>query len=183
MTRSKRPRQRGFTLIEVTIVMVVVSLLAAAGWWAYTNHRRKMRAADARKNVDRLVEASLAYYLADHGSLTEKSVTRRFPPPAPDTPGVDVCCHQPEHRCDPQKFADAWKAETWKDLDFSLQMPFYHWYRYDSKGVDKNAEFTVSAGGNLDCDETYASFRRGGHVDEGGNPVADPAISVENEFE
>jgi prepilin-type N-terminal cleavage/methylation domain-containing protein len=184
MSLTTLRRQRGgFTLIEVTLVVVLVGLLAGGFWWFYAKHKRKTHALDARKNIDAIFDASAAYYVADHADMSHKQLPKQFPPSTGDTPSVSPCCGQPGDRCDPAKFADAWNKETWRALNFSIKEPFYHWYRYESEGTGKGAKFTVRAFGDLDCDGTYSSFSRSGHIDENGNVVSDGPTEAQNEME
>src|SRR5262245_891936 len=180
--RLRRP-DGGFTLIEVTLAIIVVAALAGASWWCYTKHKRKTHAADAKKSIDAIYDASVAYYVADHADMSHKQLPKQFPPSSGDTPGPSPCCGQPGDRCDPAKFAEAFGRETWKALHFAPKETFYHWYRYESEGSGKGARFTVRAFGDQDCDGSFATFWRSGHVDENGNVVSDGPVQAQNEEE
>jgi hypothetical protein len=58
----------------------------------------------------------------------------------------------------------AWQTPTWHALNFSVDDPFYYWYRYDSSGTDNTSTFSAWAFGDLDCDGTYSTFMRLGKV-------------------
>ncbi len=105
-----------------------------------------------------------------------------LPPDA--TPGVNTCCGQPGDKCDPAAAAPKWKASTtWAALNFSVDDPFYYWYQYDSAGTDKTSNFSAWAFGNLDCDATYSTFMRGGHIDANNNPTGGSGLYTVNEIE
>lgn len=85
----------------------------------------------------------------------------RFPSPSPATPSLEA--HS--DGCVDGATVE-WGAQTWIDLDFSVEDPRTYMYQYDSSGVGNTAQFTASAFGDLDCDGVYSTFVRFGTVNE-----------------
>lgn len=62
MFRNKNRRARGFTLIEVMIVVVVVGILAAVAYPSYQDYMRQARRADAQTALLELAQFMERYY-------------------------------------------------------------------------------------------------------------------------
>lgn len=63
--------QRGFTLMELMIVIVIIGVLAAIGVPAYKNYvtEAKKSACNANRNT---IATALGMYYAEHGKYTDK---------------------------------------------------------------------------------------------------------------
>lgn len=62
MKKSTKPLQRGFTLIEVMIVVAIVGILAAIAYPSYMEHIRKGNRADAEASLMQLSQFMERYY-------------------------------------------------------------------------------------------------------------------------
>jgi type IV pilus assembly protein PilA len=156
---------RGFTLIELMIVVAIIGVLAAIAIPAFMKYIRRAKTVEASNNIAKLYQSSVAYYESEHANLAQQIVAKQFPDAQAESPGVNACCGQPGDKCNPQTAATSWQTPTWTALNFSVDDPFYYWYRYDSAGTDKNSNFSAWAYGNLNCDTTYSTFMRGGRID------------------
>jgi len=63
--QSARPAQRGFTLLELMIVVVIIAILAAWAISSYSNYIRKARRADAQQQLQQ-VALKQEQYRAEH---------------------------------------------------------------------------------------------------------------------
>lgn len=77
MPQPQKHTQRGFTIVELLIVIVVIAILAAISIVAYNGIQSRARDAERGAEMNRLVKALEIYYI-DNGE---------YPPCA----GVDVC--------------------------------------------------------------------------------------------
>ena len=67
-----RKYKKGFTLIELVVVMAIIAILAAAGLSSYTSTQKKGR--DARRKSDLTqVSRALEFYYNDHGVFPDTS--------------------------------------------------------------------------------------------------------------
>ena len=183
-SKMRRIAAGGFTLIEIMIVVAIIGILAVVAVPAFMKYIRRAKTVEAANNIKRIYDSSVAYYEAEHADLSQKILDRQFPASQADTPGVNPCCGQAGDKCDPAAAAPQWKAsQTWNALNFSVDDPFYFWYKYDSAGVNKASNFSAWAFGNLDCDGTYSTFMRGGKIDANNNPTGGSGLYTKNEIE
>ncbi len=167
-------RQRGFTLIELMIVVAIIGLLAAMAVPAFVKYIRRAKTSEALMNLRKIFDGSVAYYERDFSSRFGQAVTPQFPGQGAfavnATPGVNFCCGQPvpggtTDKCLPQNERGVWEVPTWQALSFGVDDPHYFWYGYTSVGQGAGqSAFTARAQGNLNCsqDQVYSTFERVG---------------------
>ncbi len=67
--RHAKINERGFTLLELLIVVIIVGILAAVAIPQFTNATDKAREAEARAIIDSVLTAETAYY-QERGTFT-----------------------------------------------------------------------------------------------------------------
>lgn len=184
LSKMRRLGARGFTLIEIMIVVAIIGILAAVAVPAFIKYIRRAKTVEATNNIRRLYDSSIAYYEAEHGDINQKILPRQFPSPQAVTPAKSACCGQPGDKCNPATEASKWQTETWSALNFSVDDPFYFSYQYDSSGTETAAKFQAWAFGDLDCDGEVSEFMRGGTIDATTkNPTGGAGLYTKNEVE
>ena len=68
--RGARPDERGFTLVELLVVMIVVGILAGIAVPAFMLQRRKAYEASAKSDVKAITKEVTALFVDGSGSLT-----------------------------------------------------------------------------------------------------------------
>ncbi len=172
--------KKGFTLIELMIVVAIIGILAAVAIPAFMKYIRRSKTSEATMNLRKLFDSSVSYFEAEHAARNGNILARQFPASIDMTPAADFCSAGAE------KFVPdegAWMAATWQALNFALSDPHYYKYSYDSDGFDKEARFTARANGDLDCDGTVSTFERVGTVDDHLNVVGGGGIFSKDELE
>lgn len=158
-----RKLQKGFTLIELMIVVAIIGILAAVAIPAFMKYIRRSKTSEATMNVRKIFDSSVAYFEAEHADKTGTILAKQFPAPIGPSPGAaGSCCGKAGDKCAPAP--TNFDKETWSALNFSVDDPFYYVYEYQSAGTETGATFSAWAYGDLDCDGTFSTFQRSGSV-------------------
>jgi type IV pilus assembly protein PilA len=179
----KLRNRKGFTLIELMIVVAIIGILAAVAIPAFMKYIRRSKTSEATMNVRKLFDSSVSYFQEEHSNRDGSILPRQFPSTADKTPGgvASACDNGTSRKIAP--VANAWKASTWQALNFSIDDPHYYVYSYDSAGVGKDAAFTARANGDLDCNAADSTFERVGSVDDQNNVNGGAGLFTQNELE
>jgi type IV pilus assembly protein PilA len=158
----KRKLMKGFTLIELMIVVAIIGILAAVAIPAFMKYIRRSKTVEATMNVRKLFDSSVSYYEGEHADSSGNIIPKQFPASQTATPSTWPCLQTG------QKFAPSptnFTAATWAALNFSVDDPFYYWYTYTATNqTGTGSVFAADANGDLDCDNTYSTFERKGSV-------------------
>lgn len=190
--------QRGFTLIELMIVVAILGILASIAIPTVTLYLRRTKTAEARSQLAKMFDSTSAYYNSDRvdrgevtqigdGGLVADGATHRCPHPAGTpaggeagfTPAVN-CNLGPGGRCVPSEGGagpgyysiEEWASNRmWNALSFSMEQSHYFHYNYVSSNSNTGfgtCQFTAQAFGDLDDDGDYSTFERSGAADQNG---------------
>lgn len=176
----KKLTKRGFTLIELMIVVAILGILAAVAIPAFINYMKRAKTSEATINVGRIYEGQVSVYEGKQmtGRGVDRISTNRClvspigPTPAAAPEGI-------EHIASP---AD-WSAPEWVLLGFSMQDNHLYSYQYISSGAGsgtappgtsgfadcgvKTGEFAGQARGDLDGDGATSLFERLAEIVDG----------------
>jgi type IV pilus assembly protein PilA len=187
LTRFRKQAQKGFTLIELMIVVAIIGILAAVAIPAFINYLKKGKASEAHENLEAIFKGAESYYNTPHtppGNMAP--LEDHFPTPSVG-PTPATCCVGGEKKCAPNKAQ--WVGDpTWgpNGLNFSIEKSHYFSYTYtvsDNPGThDGTNNFTAIANGDLDCNGTLSTFEKHGMVDDQyGSGVASPGNITEKD--
>lgn len=186
-------RSRGFTLVELMIVVFIIGLLAAIAIPAFTRYVRKSRAAEAVAHLNKLWAGSISYYMSDFTSIAGgegQALAKQFPGPAGawETTGggggsPPHCCQMTGGRC--PGGSGVWATDpVWLALKFALADPHTYMPGYSGSGSGMDAKFTAIAQGSAgsDCSK-FATFTRDGYITSSGDVAGQIQARVTNENE
>jgi type IV pilus assembly protein PilA len=159
MIRISRKNQKGFTLIELMIVVAIIGILAAVAIPAFLDYMKKGKRSEAELNLDAIKKGNKTYFVEKASYVTGTETA---------TPQA-TCCVAGATKCTAQPAAfegTAAAPSAWDELDFAVTEDHYFVYDYTGGG---NA-YTAHAVGDLDCDTTTVSYTLDGTAPS-GNPT------------
>jgi type IV pilus assembly protein PilA len=161
----KKLTKRGFTLIELMIVVAILGILAAVAIPAFLNYMRKAKTSEATLNIDRVFEGGITYFEAEHvrRGTTATILQHCLPVDATWSPDAAPGAQKYDAEGTDATFAT---NDTWKDLDFAMGDNFYYAYEFDNVGgtsdpiTEAGPGYYAAARGDLDGDGTFSLFER-----------------------
>ena len=152
---------KGFTLIELMIVVAIIGILAAVAVPGFMRYIKDSKTAEAKDNLKAIGDGALAYFEAEHvyDANAMKPQSRLYPgqnelgttyvASGTKTIGDITVVGQ---KNDPTLAATltALKAAPWNHLKFQINKPYYYQYTYSSAGNTAGTSvFGASAGASL----------------------------------
>jgi type IV pilus assembly protein PilA len=171
--QRKLRKSRGFTLVELMIVVAIVGILAALAIYGVRKYMSNAKSAEARNSLGQLAKDAASAYNREHmaaaildpGSVAGVS-NQLCAKAAAKIPDVKAKIKGQKYQSKAAEWDDGDKDTGWQCLKFSMSEAQYFMYGYDATLVaaGEGSTFAATAEGDLDGDDTTSTFTIKGKV-------------------
>ncbi len=163
LNKFRKLNVRGFTLVELMVVVAILGILAVVAVPAFIKYMRRAKTTEAIDELDKVFKGAAFYYTAPKIDQAGTKIYCQFPAFQGLTPGANCCLAaldtDQDGRCNPSNAY--WNTKVWASLTFQISDQSYFVYSFDSNSKTMvEAKATANAHADLDCDGSMSTFQR-----------------------
>lgn len=176
---AKLKAKRGFTLVELMIVVAIIGVLAALAIYGVRKYVTNSKTAEARMMLGRISKDAVAAYAKEKmdGTLltagSSTGVSQSLCKESTAVPANISSVAGMKYQSAATEWGGADVQTGWRCLRFGIEGPQYYQYQYTAD-LTKNT-FSAIANGDLDGNSKASKFQMDGAV-EGGMVRVSPTV-------
>lgn len=147
--------KKGFSLLELMIVVAIIGILAAIAGPAYLKYIRSSKVSEAVVGIRKIYDGEVAYYDIDYIDISGNRASAQFVSAPPSHGTVPAG----------EKVLGTFTHPGWIVLRVGMDSPTNYMYAATASGTRLTSSFTAFAMGDLDADDSTSLFLRTGSID------------------
>ena len=182
------PLGKGFTLIELMIVVAIIGILAAVAIPGFMAYIKSSKTSEAKVNLNAISKGALAYFEAEHMNADGLGGHSKQYPRANDEifMGKEASADTIGLKSAPTPSDGS--ESTWNDLNFTISAAIYYYYAYKGTGMTtangattyEKSNYQASATASLSADQD-STFCMNGYSTGKVSPIIEGGKSTANQ--
>ena len=143
-----KTNRKGFTLIELMIVVAIIGILAAVAIPGFMQYIKNSKTSEAKTNLNALTKGAISWFESEHYTPDGMSAYSKQYPAGDASMGVEADANTVGNKVNPvvkctigedtnaKCVGNGEESQSiFKDLNFEVKSPIYYYYLYKADGV------------------------------------------------